>query len=94
MQVGALREAGWGRGEERHENRGLCHCLGSRCETRGITDSETIEGQLFHPAGPGSAEQVLCRLTMTDLNALVEAALQSTLLQLRQDSLSMQRRVA
>lgn len=41
--------------------------------------AEDIEAHLFHPQGPGSAEQCLCRMTVNELNALVETAMQDTL---------------
>jgi hypothetical protein len=40
---------------------------------------EDIEANLFHPQGPGSAEQCLCRMTVNELNALVETAMQDAL---------------
>ena len=40
---------------------------------------EDIEAHLFHPQGPGSAEQCLCRMTVNELNALVETAMQDAL---------------
>jgi hypothetical protein len=44
-----------------------------------LLQNEDIEARLFHPQGPGSAEQSLCRMTINELNALVEIALQDAL---------------
>lgn len=40
---------------------------------------EFVEELLFHPNGPGSLEDILCRATLNELNALIEAALQDAL---------------
>lgn len=44
-----------------------------------LLQNEDIEAHLFHPQGPGSAEQCLCRMTVNELNALVETAMQDAL---------------
>lgn len=44
-----------------------------------LLQNEDIEARLFHPQGPGSAEQCLCRMTVNELNALVETAMQDAL---------------
>ena len=44
-----------------------------------LLQEEDIEARLFHPQGPGSAEQCLCRMTVNELNALVETAMQDAL---------------
>lgn len=38
-----------------------------------------VEEKLFHPNGPGSLEEILCRTTLNELNALIESALQEVL---------------
>ena len=44
-----------------------------------LLENEDIEARLFHPQGPGSAEQILCRMMVNELNALVETAMQDAL---------------
>jgi len=43
---------------------------------------EFVEELLFHPDGPGSLEDILCRATLNELNALIEAALQEALIEI------------
>lgn len=45
-------------------------------------ESDEIEAMLFNPHGPGSAEEVLCRSTICELNALIEFSLQDTLMRI------------
>ena len=40
---------------------------------------EDVESALFHTQGPGSIEELVCRMTVNELNSLVEATLQDTL---------------
>jgi hypothetical protein len=49
--------------------------------------SEDIETELFHPQGPGSVEDLLCRLTINELNTLIEASLQDTLMRVADTSI-------
>ena len=48
--------------------------------------SEDVESDLFHTQGPGSIEELVCRMTVNELNSLIEAALQETLACVTNDS--------
>jgi len=48
--------------------------------------SEEVESDLFHTQGPGSIEELVCRMTVNELNSLVEAALQGTLVRVTNES--------
>jgi len=48
--------------------------------------SEEVESDLFHAQGPGSIEELVCRMTVSELNALIEAALQNTLVRVANES--------
>jgi hypothetical protein len=41
--------------------------------------SEEVESELFHTQGPSSIEELVCRMTVNELNSLIEASLQDTL---------------
>lgn len=43
------------------------------------TDEE-IENELFHSDGPGSVQELVCRMTVNELNSLVETSLQQALI--------------
>ena len=45
--------------------------------------SEQVECELFHPEGPGSIEQLIWRMTIKELNALIETFLQARLADLK-----------
>mgnify|MGYP001212204181 CR=1 FL=1 len=47
--------------------------------------SDEIESDLFHPQGPRSGEELVCRMVVNELNALVEAALQDTFVRVTGD---------
>lgn len=51
-----------------------------------LLESDDIEARLFHPQGPGSAEQVLCRMTINELNSLIETAMQDALVRVSGDN--------
>lgn len=53
--------------------------LNARLSPNTHTD-DFVEEMLFHPNGPGSLENILCRVTLNELNALVEAVLQQALI--------------
>ena len=42
-------------------------------------DNEHIEDLCCHPNGPVELEQIICRATINELNALIEAALQEAI---------------
>ena len=44
-----------------------------------LSSDDNMEEQLFNPAGPGSTEEILCRMSITEANALIEAAMQEAL---------------
>ncbi len=46
----------------------------------GVHTDDFVEEMLFHPNGPGSLENILCRVILNELNALIEAALQQVLI--------------
>lgn len=48
--------------------------------------SEEVESDLFHAQGPGSLEELVCRMTVNELNSLVEAALQDALVRVTNES--------
>lgn len=45
--------------------------------------SEQVERELFHPEGPGSIEELICRMMINELNALIETFLQARLAHLK-----------
>ena len=47
--------------------------------------SEDVESELFHAQGPGSIEELVLRMTVNELNALIEAALQNALVRVTND---------
>ena len=51
-----------------------------------LLESEDIEARLFHPQGPCSVEQIICRMTVNELNSLVETAMQDALVRVSGDS--------
>lgn len=51
----------------------------SRDSASGESSEEDIYAHFHHPNGPGSVENLLCRMTINELNALIEAALQDVL---------------
>jgi len=48
--------------------------------------SEEVESDLFHTQGPASIEELICRMTVNELNSLVEAALQDTLVRVTNET--------
>lgn len=45
----------------------------------GNYESDYVEHLCFHPNGPAELEQIVCRATLNELNALIEVALQEML---------------
>lgn len=45
----------------------------------GHHESDYVEHLCFHPNGPAELEQIVCRATLNELNALIEVALQELL---------------
>lgn len=53
--------------------------VSARLSSSKTNSDEFVEELLFHPDGPGSLEEILCRATLNELNTLIEAALQDAL---------------
>lgn len=47
---------------------------------------EEVESALSHTQGPGSIEELVCRMTVNELNSLIEATLQDTLARITGES--------
>ena len=58
----------------------------SSAQDAACRSSEEVESDLFRTQGPGSVEELICRMTVSELNSLVEAALQDTLVRVTRES--------